>query len=58
MNDIGKSYFTGFDDPQHKPRISRISDDGEVYFKCSDGGLEQFGHTPEEAYGNLMNLRN
>ena len=57
MNDAGKSHFEGFDAPKHKPRISMIKDNGSTFYKCSDGSLDQFGWTPEEAFLNLVNCR-
>jgi hypothetical protein len=58
MNDTGKSYFSGYEDAKHKPRIGKAKFDDHECFKCYDGGLEQYGDTSEEAYNNLMKLRN
>ena len=57
MNSTNRLFPNNYNEPSHKPRIRFVSDDiGECY-KCTDGGLTQYGDTPEDAYNNLKALR-
>lgn len=57
MNYTEKSSFQGYAEATHKPRISFINDDIGTCYKCTDGGITNFGNTPEEAYSGLMQMR-
>ena len=58
MNYNGKSNsFCGYDDPQHKPKISLCIDGSERFYQCTDGGLTQYGNSPKEAFNALKSLR-
>ena len=57
MNETNRCRPNYFSEPQHKPRIRFVSDGIGSCYKCTDGGLTQYGNTQEEAYGNLKALR-
>jgi hypothetical protein len=58
MNQTKRDYVANYFEPTHKPKIRFISDDVGECYRCTDGGLRQYGNTPEEAYRNLNALRN
>lgn len=46
-----------FPEPQHKPRVSLFVEGEERYYKCTDGGLTQWGNSQLEAFNNLKSCR-
>lgn len=56
---MNKTYsnFSGHLPAMHKPKIMLHIDNAGRCYKCTDGGVTQFGNTPLEAYSNLAMLR-
>ena len=58
MNNYSDIYPTiQYPNIQHKPRISIVNDDMGKCYQCTDGGLTQYGRTPQEAFDNLKACR-
>jgi hypothetical protein len=49
--------FHGYADATHKTRITFGRDASGEFFKCTDGGLTQFGATAKDAFDRLANIR-
>lgn len=50
--------FAGYDPAVHKPRVKLVREScGHVHYACTDGGLTQYGLTPEKAYNQLKAVR-
>ena len=46
-----------YSEATHKPRVSLCIDGNERYYKCTDGGIAQYGVTMRDAFNNLKALR-